>query len=123
MSFKIKLSLWMFIIIMTLLVITAITLLFSHNQLEEKHEEEIRKVISSNGGVVVKIVRVEPEDSPFADEFNKSNVVYKITYNKDNTKLVAWYRGVNVVNNIHAKNPTALQGGYGEKWIIPSEFK
>ncbi|KEQ23510.1 hypothetical protein [Paenibacillus tyrfis] len=76
---KRKLLLWISII---LLVITAVTLLFSHNQLEEKHEEEIRRVISSNGGGVVKIERVEPEDSPFADDFNKSNVVYKITYHK-----------------------------------------
>jgi hypothetical protein len=120
MIFKRKLSKWMFIIIVILLGLTGVTLLISLNTLEKKHEEEIRKVISTNGGQVIKIEKVEPKTSPFAEDFNKSNVIYKITYNKLGTELVAWYRGVTVVNNIHAKNPTALEGGYGEKWITPS---
>jgi len=114
-------SIWLFSIIVFLLGLVLIILLLSQDKLEGKHEDEIRRVISNNGGDVLKIDKVIPEDSPFAEDFNKSNVIYKITYKKKDTEFVAWYRGINVVNNIHAKNPTALEGGYGEKWIMPPE--
>ncbi|MFN0220220.1 MULTISPECIES: hypothetical protein [Paenibacillus] len=123
MLFKRKLSLWMFIIFVILMGITAIALVLNLNSLKKKHEEEIRKVISSNGGQVVKIEKVDAQISPFVEDYNKSNVVYKIIYRKSDTEHVAWYRGVNVVNNIHADNPTALQGGFGEKWIYQSDKK
>lgn len=61
MLFKRKLSMWIFIIIVTLLGITAIALVINLNSLEKKHEEEIRKVISSNGGQVVKIEKETPK--------------------------------------------------------------
>ncbi|MDU0203970.1 hypothetical protein ACYEXS_36430 [Paenibacillus sp. MAH-36] len=121
MLYKRRFSKWITIIILILLGITAIALIISLHSLEKKHEEEIRKVISSNGGKVMKIERVDPNVSPFAEDSNKSNVIYKVTYSKSKAELVAWYRGVSVVNNIHGKNPTALLGGYEEKWIIPSD--
>ncbi|MBA2937292.1 hypothetical protein HZF08_03165 [Paenibacillus sp. CGMCC 1.16610] len=114
---------WLFILLVLLMLLTGVILVLSLNLIEKKHEEEIRNVISSYGGQVIKIEKVDPKLTPFAEDFNKSNVIYKVSYKKSHEELIAWYRGVNVVNNIHAENPTALQGGFAEKWIIPSEMK
>jgi len=114
-------GIWISSIIVFLLGLVFIILLLGQDKLERKHEDEISRVISNSGGDVLKIDKVTPENSPFAEDYNKSNVIYKITYKKRDTEFVAWYRGINVVNNIHAKNPTALEGGYGEKWILPPE--
>ena len=114
-----KKHMYVFLIIIPLALV-AIILLISLNKLEKLHYEEIKKVITNNGGVVTKIEKTNAEQSPFATDYNKSNVIYKVSYtNNQGVELVAWYRGVNVVNDIHAPNPTSLQGGYGEKWILP----
>jgi len=117
--FKSQLKKWMTIIIVLLITIIGITFLFGYKTLENKHHKEIKKVITSIHGEVVEIKRIEREQSPFADSSNKSNVIYRVTYKVANSKLVAWYRGVNVVSNIHAQNPSALDDGLNEKWIFP----
>ncbi|MGX4584185.1 hypothetical protein [Paenibacillus chitinolyticus] len=109
----------MTIIILFLLGIIAVALVIGLNALEKQHEEEIKTIISKKGGIVLKIERVAPETSAFKNDFNKSNVIYRIIYkNNFDSELLAWYRGVNVVNDIHADNPTALEGGFGEKMDI-----
>lgn len=124
MIFKSKLTRWMTIIIGSLLGIVAVVLVIGLNVLEKKHEEEIKAVISKKGGVVLKIERVEPKTSAFKNDFNRSNVIYRIIYkNNVDSELLAWYRGINVPNNIHGDNPTAREGRFREKWIFQSELK
>ncbi|WP_146065531.1 hypothetical protein [Paenibacillus sp. UNC499MF] len=114
----------MTIIIGSLLGIVAVVLVIGLNVLEKKHEEEIKAVISKKGGVVLKIERVEPKTSAFKNDFNRSNVIYRIIYkNNVDSELLAWYRGINVPNNIHGDNPTAREGRFREKWIFQSELK
>ncbi|WP_426451277.1 hypothetical protein ACP26L_04010 [Paenibacillus sp. S-38] len=109
---------WLVVSLRIGLAIIAIMLLDGLKSLEQKHYAEIREVITKKGGIVVKIENYTPKETPFLNDYNKSNVIYKITYSHKNKTLTAWYRGVNVVNNIHAKNPTDLEGGHGEKWIF-----
>ncbi|MFE4569800.1 hypothetical protein [Paenibacillus chitinolyticus] len=114
----------MAIIIVSLLGIVAVVLVISLNFLEKQHEEEIKAVISKKGGIVLKIERVAPETSAFKNDFNKSNVIYRIIYkNNVDSELLAWYRGINVPNDIHGDNPTARGDRFGEKWIFQSELK
>ncbi|MFD7522619.1 hypothetical protein [Paenibacillus chitinolyticus] len=124
MIFKSKLTRWMAIIIVSLLGIVAVVLVIGLNTLKKQHEEEIKAVISKKGGIVLKIERVEPETSAFKNDFNKSNIIYRIIYkNNVDSELLAWYRGINVPNDIHGDNPSTLLGGFEEKWIFPSELK
>ena len=99
------------------LTIVLIILLIGQNNLNAKHKLEIARVISEKGGHVEKIEKVSLGSSPFA-EANRSNVIYKVYYTKNEKEYVAWYRGVNVPSNIHAENPTALEDRFNEKWIF-----
>jgi len=81
--------------------------------LKNKHDKEINYFITSKGGEVVRIEESTFEGSPFK-ESGKLNTIYKITYEKNGKKLVAWYRAINNFSNIHQ----VTKNSYKEEWII-----
>ncbi|MFD0618496.1 hypothetical protein ACFQZR_13595 [Paenibacillus sp. GCM10027629] len=85
-----------------------------NNELYKLHKAEINRVIELRGGRVESIQKEESEKSPFNGASGSGNTIYEITYEYNNQKLIAWYRGTNVMNDIHAK-PSK---GYEEKWIF-----
>ncbi|NBI30856.1 hypothetical protein [Chengkuizengella marina] len=102
------------VIIFTIIVIViSISLVMGFQKLKEKHLEEIDRVITSTGGKVNEVSEVNPKSSPFNDESDRSNIIYKITYEKSGTQLIAWYRAINQVNDIHDESFP-----FGEKWIF-----
>ncbi|WP_422660564.1 hypothetical protein ACK8P5_08800 [Paenibacillus sp. EC2-1] len=83
--------------------------------------KEIKNVIASRNGEVVDIRKIQIEDAgstPFHDEVSSKNLIYKVEYKKDNHYFIAWYRGVNTINDIHSQNPGRHGMGIGEKWIF-----
>ncbi|MFC5985379.1 hypothetical protein ACFPXP_02825 [Marinicrinis lubricantis] len=98
-------------------ICVVITVIIGKSILKDKHVDEIEKVIASRGGIVVNVDVVNGMDSPFINEYSKNNNIYKITYRISNNTYIAWYRGSNVINNIHEQNP-GRGGGYPEKWIF-----
>jgi uncharacterized membrane protein len=103
-----------FLLVIVFIITVAILLIYSTSELDRKHKDEIHRVIQSIGGEVVKIETVDREKSPFVNESNKRNIIYRVEYTKSGENQIAWYRGVNIVNDIHYK---PVDGGYGEKWI------
>lgn len=81
--------------------------------LKNKHNAEINSFIASKGGEVIQIEESDIEMSPF-NESGKLNTIYKITYEREGKKLVAWYRAINNFSNIHQ----VTKNSYQEKWII-----
>ncbi|MFS1512976.1 hypothetical protein VQL36_11155 [Chengkuizengella sp. SCS-71B] len=102
------------VIFFTIIVIViSISLVMGFQKLKEKHLDEIDRVITTMGGIVTEVNEVNPKTSPFVDESDRDNIIYKITYEKSGTQLIAWYRGINQVNNIHDQTFP-----FGEKWIF-----
>jgi hypothetical protein len=91
------------------------------SKLSKLHQNEIQHIITEKGGVLKNVKKVDKEQSPFSNDSNKDNVIYQVTYEKNGQSMVAWYRGVKTINNIHSQHPSAYGGGYGEKWLFPNE--
>ncbi|MDP5277195.1 hypothetical protein [Chengkuizengella axinellae] len=103
-----------FTIIFTILVIAiSISLVVGFQKLKDLHLEEIGLVITSMEGKVIEVDEVNPVYSPYEDESDRSNIIYKITYEKSGEQLIAWYRAINQVNNIHDETFP-----FGEEWIF-----
>ncbi|MNI33978.1 hypothetical protein D3C73_879510 [compost metagenome] len=97
------------------ILLTGLPLLFiADNKLEQLHKTEINKVIVDRGGIINSIDLSDSKLSPFSEESDSGNKIYKITYSRSDLNYTAWYRGTKVINDIHAK-PSK---GYGEKWIF-----
>jgi hypothetical protein len=100
-----------FALIGVLTLVTVIT--FAYLFMRDVHKEEIERVITSKGGIVVDIEEIfSKENTPF-DKSGKGNYLYKITYQRDGDILIAWYRAINNPK-IHEKTKNA----YEEKWIF-----
>ncbi|WP_152985631.1 hypothetical protein [Brevibacillus choshinensis] len=78
------------------------------------HKEEIARVIHFMGGNVIQVKKVDDSRTPFERETGASNTVYQVLYEINGLQKSAWYRGVNVINNIHSKP----NKGYEEKWVF-----
>ncbi|MBP1989625.1 hypothetical protein [Paenibacillus eucommiae] len=105
------------IILISVIVFTVISLT---SNLKEKHANEINRVIHSMGGKVMSIEKngfLGDPNTPFKKEVGEANTIYKITYEFNGTTETAWYRGINVINDIHADTNKA----FPEKWIMNEE--
>lgn len=100
------------------MVIVSLGLIISSIYLEYQHESEIERIINEKGGEVTKIEEINRESSPFSEESSKYNIIYKVYYQKNGESFIAWYRGVQTVNNIHDQTPSPYGGGYSEKWLF-----
>ncbi|NDI33165.1 hypothetical protein [Chengkuizengella sediminis] len=102
------------VIIFTIIVIViSVSIVMGFQKLKGKHLDEIDRVITSIGGKVIKVSEANPKSSPFEDESDRDNIIYKIKYEKSGNQLIAWYRGINQVNDIHDQTFP-----FGEKWIF-----
>jgi hypothetical protein len=102
---------------MVLVLITAFSILtigiVGSFVLKDKHYAEIEQVIKKRDGEIIKIEKSDKEVSPFKEN-TRGNVIYKITYKKDEKIYIAWYRATKTVNDIH----TTSRRGADEKWIF-----
>ncbi|WP_256762176.1 hypothetical protein [Cohnella sp. WQ 127256] len=102
------------VIIISVIVFTIVSLMSS---LKEKHVNEIDRVINTVGGKVTNIEKIgnfEDQKTPFEKEIGAANTIYKITYELRGETKTAWYRGINVINDIHSDTNKA----FPEKWIM-----
>ncbi|MDH6671359.1 hypothetical protein ACXFAU_02030 [Paenibacillus glucanolyticus] len=106
------------IIVIGFVVFVSITLIASLLVLDNKHKAEITRVINEKKGVITEIEKVDSDLSPFKNESNRNNIIYKVTYEVEGNSKVAWYRGVKTVNNIHDQSPGPYGNGFGERWIF-----
>jgi heme/copper-type cytochrome/quinol oxidase subunit 2 len=107
------------ILITTFIIIFAIVFTWGLISTRNDQKKEIENIITAHGGKLIKIETTDGSKSPFVGEVTSYNTIYKITYEKSGQQFVAWYRAVNVVNDIHNKNPSHTgTGGYSEKWIF-----
>jgi len=109
---------------------------------KDLHKEEIYKTIKLKGGTVQQLIEVNLEDSPFIATMESrtgkrndyDNTFYKIIYEVNNVKHVAWFRGVNgpfvqnretkdyygsVIEEI-SKNKSFIKE-YGKRWIFEED--
>lgn len=103
------------------------------------HHQTINNKIESIGGKILSIQDVVLEETPFLKTMlsrkgkrnTYPNTFYKVVYEKDRTKFIAWYRGVNGPFMIHSqtvdRNNNAIVESlenakfiknYGESWIF-----
>lgn len=105
------------IIALILVICIPIFLIISHRH-ENTLKDEIKRVISERNGQVIKIEKLDiSEITPFKDEVNKYNILFKVKYKVNGSEHIAWYRGVNTINDIHNQSP-GTYSGYGEEWIF-----
>lgn len=108
-----KITLWcagIFIIFIFIPIFTYLSI-----SVKKLHNQEIENIITAKGGIVVKVNKINPDLSPFGKNANGNNIIYKIIYEINGINHVAWYRGLNIVNDIHGER---TQVGYGEEWIF-----
>lgn len=74
------------------------------------HYTEINRIINNNGGTVVNIQKVE--ESPL--QTSSRNNIYKIEYMKDGKKMIAYYRAIRSLGNLHENR----KKGYNETWLF-----
>lgn len=96
-----------------ILLIVLITTPIALTILKQKHHDEIERIIGDRNGIVLHIDKVKLEESPFL-ESSSGNVIYKVEYEVDGIKQVAWYRGLKTVNDIHYAGAKDEE----EKWIF-----
>jgi len=99
----------------------SIALFISRSTLTNKHHDEIVRIISERGGGGIKVQKINSKASPFRQESGKYNIIYRVDYQVNGNIKTAWYRGVNIVNNIHSQTPYLNRGGFGEKWLFSEE--
>ena len=100
-----------FVIIIMSFVLFGSFFLFLSNQISEKHINEINRVISQRNGKTQNIIKTT-QRGPFK-EVGKANTIYKIEYEINQKKYIAWYRAINSTN-IHKTTSSS----YDEKWIF-----
>lgn len=106
------------LIVLGFVVFVSIALIASFFVLDYKHKQEITRVINEKEGVITEIDKVDGDLSPFKNESDKHNIIYKVTYEVEENSKVAWYRGVKTVNNIHDQSPGPYSKGFGEQWLF-----
>jgi hypothetical protein len=80
--------------------------------MEKVHNQQIISKISSVNGEVVRINKIEREESPF-QKSSSGNTIYKVIYKKSGRNHVAWYRANNVLNS-----DQKATRAYETKWIF-----
>lgn len=106
------------LIVLGFVLIVSIILVTSMFVLDSKHKAEITRVINEKEGVIIEINKVDSDLSPFKNESNRNNVIYKVIYEVERKSKVAWYRGVKTVNNIHDQSPGPYGNGFRERWLF-----
>ncbi|TYP72084.1 hypothetical protein [Paenibacillus methanolicus] len=106
------------LIILSIFLINVPVMLLMTSLHERALKKEMAEVINQHGGELKSIDHIQNEDTPFGNEYNKYNDIYRVSYYKNNVLYIAWYRAVKTVNNIHDQDPSPSGGGYGEKWLF-----
>lgn len=109
------------IIFISIMIVIGILAIFGSSKLNKLHQNEIQRIITEKGGVLKSVKKVDSEQSPFSKDSNKDNVIYQARYEKNGQSMIAWYRGVKTINDIHSQRPSDNGGGYREKWLFPNE--
>ena len=104
----------MVVIILSIFAVNLPIFLLLDHGVYKLHKTEINRVIESRGGIVQTIQKAGFNETPFNSEIGSTNRVYKIRYRQNSQTLIAWYRGTNSIDNVHAK-PSK---GYEERWIF-----